>query len=124
MTADFDTGFEDAKAMLVAAKDYLKMGKEAEGDVKDVHIRNSFNSLFHAARIAAMVYLAIGNARWGQIKRRLPQPYRNEFEEFINTLHIDYFYNGNYPANYEEEFEKWYKRVEDFVRRLEGMKKK
>ena len=124
MTADFDTGFEDAKAMLVAAKDYLKMGKEAEGDVKDVHIRNSFNSLFHAARIAAMVYLAIGNARWGQIKRRLPQPYRNEFEEFINTLHIDYFYNGNYPSNYEEEFEKWYKKVEDFVRRLEGMRKK
>ena len=120
MTADFDTGFEDAKAMLVAAKDYLKMGKEAEGDVKDVHIRNSFNSLFHAARIAAMVYLAIGNARWGQIKRRLPQPYRNEFEEFINTLHIDYFYNGNYPSNYEEEFEKWYKKVEDFVRRLES----
>ena len=31
MTADFDTGFDDAKAMLVAARDYLKMGKEAEG---------------------------------------------------------------------------------------------
>jgi len=124
MTKDSDSSFEDAKAMLVAAKDYLKMGKEAEGGVKDVHIRNSFNSLFHAARIAAMVYLAIGNARWGQIKRRLPRHYRDEFEEFINVLHIDYFYNGNYPANYEEEFEKWYKRVEDFVRRLEGMKKK
>ena len=119
MTADFDTGFEDAKAMLVAAKDYLKMGKEAEGDVKDVHIRNSFNSLFHAARIAAMVYLAMGNARWGQIKRRLPRHYRDEFEEFINVLHIDYFYNGNYPANYEEEFEKWYKRVEESVSELE-----
>ena len=118
MTADFDTGFDDAKAMLVAAKDYLKMGKEAEGDVKDVHIRNSFNSLFHAARIAVMSYLATENARWGGIKRRLPQLYRAEFEEFINTLHIDYFYNGNYPANYEEEFGKWYGRVEDFVRRL------
>ena len=124
MTKDSDPSFEDAKAMLVAAKDYLKMGKEAGGDVKDVHIRNSFNSLFHAARIAAMSYLATENARWGRIKRRLPQPYRNEFEEFINTLHIDYFYNGNYPANYEEEFEKWHKKVEDFVRRLEGMKKK
>jgi len=124
MTADFDTGFDDAKAMLVAAKDYLKMGKEAEGDVKDVHIRNSFNSLFHAARIAAMSYLAIEDARWGGIKRRLPQPYRNEFEEFINVLHIDYFYNGNYPENYEEAFEKWYEKVEDFVRRLESMGKK
>ena len=41
----------------------------------------------------------------------------------INTLHIDYFYNGNYPENYEEEFEKWHEKVEDFVRRLEGMKK-
>jgi len=58
------------------------------------------------------------------IKRKLPQPYRNEFEEFINTLHIDYFYNGDYPANYEEEFEKWHERVEDFVRRLEGMREK
>jgi len=60
-------------------------------------IRNSF--LFHAARIAARVYLAIGNARRGQIKRRLPRHYRDEFEEFINVLHTDYFYNGNYPAN-------------------------
>jgi len=39
-------------------------------------------------------------------------------------LHIDYFYNGNYPENYEEAFEKWYEKVEDFVRRLEGMRKK
>jgi len=36
-------------------------------------------------------------------------------EVFINVLHIDYFYNGNYPGNYEEEFEKWNKRVEEFV---------
>jgi len=54
----------------------------------------------------------------------LPQPYRNEFEEFINTLHVDYFYNGNYPENYEEAFEKRHEKVEDFVRRLEGMKKR
>ena len=51
---------------------------------------------------------------------RLPQPYRSEFEEFINTLHIDYFYNGNYPERYEEEFEKWHKRVEEFIVKLEG----
>ena len=121
MTADFDTGFEDARAALKAAVRYMKdASEEEEEEVRDMHIRNSFNSLFHAARIAAMSCLATENARWGRIKRRLPQPYRNEFEEFINTLHIDYFYNGNYPANYEEEFEKWYKRVEDFVRRLES----
>ena len=50
--------------------------------------RTAFNSLFHAARIAAMSYLATENARWGGIKRRLPQLYRAEFEEFFNTLHI------------------------------------
>ena len=55
----------------------------------------------------------------GTNKRRLPRHYRDEFEEFINVLHIDYFYNGNYPANYEEEFETWYKRVEEFVSELE-----
>ena len=123
MTADFDTGFDDARAALKVAVRYMKDASEEE-EVKDMHIRNSFNSLFHAARIAAMSYLATENARWGRIKRRLPQPYRNEFEEFINTLHIDYFYNGNYPVNYEEEFEKWHKKVEDFVRRLEGMREK
>ena len=94
--------------------------RSEDEDDRDRRIRTAFNSLFHAARIAAMSYLATENARWGRIKRRLPQPYRNEFEEFINTLHIDYFYNGNYPENYEEEFEKWYKKVEDFVRRLES----
>ena len=65
-----------------------------DADDKDRRIRTAFNSLFHAARIAAMSYLATENARWGGIKRRLLQLYRAEFEEFINTLHIDYFYNG------------------------------
>ena len=124
MTADFDTGFDDARAALKVAARYMKDAREEkEEEVKDMHIRNCFNSLFHAARIAAMVHLAIGNARWGQIKRRLPRAYRDEFEEFINVLHIDYFYNGNYPAeNYEEEFWKWHKKVEEFVVKLEGVR--
>jgi len=35
------------------------------------------------------------------------------------VLHIDYFYNGNYPENYAEVFEQWHKRVEEFVKNLE-----
>jgi len=66
-----------------------------------------------------MSYLATENTRWGGIRRRLPRHYRDEFEGFINVLHIDYFYNGNYPANYEEAFGKWYKKVEEFVSKLE-----
>jgi len=126
MTADFDTGFDDARAALKVAARYMKDAREEEEEeeVKDMHIRNSFNSLFHAARLAAMSYLATENARWGGIKRRLPQPYRNEFEEFINTLHIDYFYSGNYPENYEEAFEKWHRKVEEFVSKLEEKKER
>jgi hypothetical protein len=69
------------------------------------------------------IHLAVENSRWGRIKRELPQPYREEFDAFIKTLHISYFYNGNYPEDYENEFERWYKRVEDFIRRLEKMKR-
>ena len=121
MTADFEPRFREARSYIRGAKEDMEMARRSEDeDDRDRRIRTAFNSLFHAARIAAMSYLATENARWGRIKRRLPQPYRNEFEEFINTLHIDYFYNGNYPANYEEEFGKWYKKVDNFVRRLES----
>ena len=120
MTSYFEPRFREARSYIRGAKEDMGMaGRSEDEDDRDRRIRTAFNSLFHAARLAAMSYLATENARWGGIKRRLPQPYRNEFEEFINTLHIDYFYNGNYPANYEEEFEKWYKRVEEFVSELE-----
>ena len=122
MARNFDPSFEGAYAVLRKAKRDIDSVKELEGkEDREWSIRVAFNGLFHAARVAAMTYLAV-EKRWGRLKRRLP--YKEEFESFINVLHIDYFYNGNYPANYEEEFEKWYRRVEDFVRRLEGMRKK
>jgi len=125
MTRNFDPSFEEAYAVLRKAKRDMDSVRELEGkEDREWSIRVAFNGLFHAARVAAMSYLAIENSRWGRLKRRLLSPYKEEFESFINDLHIDYFYNGNYPANYEEEFEKWYKRVEDFIRRLEGMRKK
>ena len=70
-----------------------------------------------------MTFLAIENSKWGRIRKELPHPYKEEFE-FIGTLHIEYFYNGNYPKNYEEKFEKWYKKVEKFISRLEKERKK
>ena len=125
MTRNFDPSFEEAYAVLRKAKRDMDSVRGLEGkEDREWSIRVAFNGLFHAARVAAMSYLAVENSRWGRLKRRLLSPYKEEFESFINVLHIDYFYNGNYPANYEEEFEKWYKRVEDFIRRLEGMRKK
>ncbi len=123
ITADFDPSFKEAKSYIRGAKEDMEMAKKSENeDDKDRRIRTAFNSLFHSARITSMTFLATENARWGTIKRRLTQPYRNEFEEFINTLHIEYFYNANYPENYEEVFEKWRKKVEEFVVKLEGKK--
>jgi len=125
MTKNFDPSFEEAYAVLRKAKRDMDSVKELEGkEDREWSIRVAFNGLFHAARVAAMTYLAVENSRWGRLKRRLLSPYKEEFESFINVLHIDYFYNGNYPENYEEEFEKWHKKVEDFIRRLEGMRKK
>ena len=123
MTKNFDPSYEEARTALESGKMHMKDSKGLSGDLKARYIRNAFNELFHAARIAAMVHLAIEDTRWGRIKRRLRRPYREEFEEFINVLHIDYFYNGNYPENYEDEFERWYKRVKDFIRRLEGRRR-
>lgn len=127
ITKYFDPSFEDAWICITGiegAENVFKRSTRARSeDERNGSIRLAFNRLFDAARIAAMAYMATEDARWGRTKRRLPQPYRNEFEEFINVLHIEYFYNGNYPDNYEEEFEKWHHRVEDFVRKLERMAK-
>ena len=41
MTADFDTGFDDARAALKVAVRYMKdASEEEEEEVKDMHIRN------------------------------------------------------------------------------------
>ncbi|HID87073.1 MAG TPA: hypothetical protein EYP55_06790 [Anaerolineae bacterium] len=37
----------------------------------------------------------------------------------IDTVHIKYFYHGDYPEQVVEEFEGWHKRVEEFVKGLE-----
>jgi len=115
-TSYFEPRFREARSYIRGAKEDMGMaGRSEDEDDRDRRIRTASNSLFHAARLATMSYLAIENARRGGIKKRLPRHYRDEFEEFINVLHIDYFYNGNYPANYEEEFEKWYRKVEEFA---------
>ncbi|MEM2709131.1 MAG: hypothetical protein QW534_05725 [Candidatus Methanomethylicia archaeon] len=57
-------------------------------------IREAFDALFHAARIASMTYLSIEVSRWDLIRRELPEPYGDKFKEFIKVLHIKYFYHG------------------------------
>jgi predicted nucleotidyltransferase len=116
-----DPTFEEAKSSLRIASSLLKLALETEDPLdKDRLCREAFDALFHAARIASMVYLSTEISKWGFIKKELPEPYRRNFNEFINTLHINYFYNGNYPKDkVKDEFQKWFKKVEEYVNSLE-----
>jgi len=117
-----DPTFEEARSALRVAQRILKLALETRDPLdKDRLFREAFDSLFHAARIASMTYLSTEVARWGM----LPEPYNRQFREFINVLHIKYFYNGEYPKDkVKEEFNKWYGMVEEFVRSLEHETKK
>ena len=117
-----DPSFEEARASLKAALDYFELSKRTEDDlVRDRHVRAAFDALFHAARLASMAYLSTEVGRWGYVRRRLEEPYRVIFSEFIETLHVKYSYNGDYPKeNLEEEFKKWLKKVEECISTLES----
>jgi len=116
-----DPTFEEARAALRASRDYLELAMKAGGELlRDRHIREAFDALFHAARIAATTYPSTEVARWGLLRRMLPEPYSAKFREFIDVLHIRYSYSGEYPEEgIEEEFGKWYRRVEEFINDLE-----
>jgi hypothetical protein len=94
----------------------LKAGNPLD---RDRLFREAFDSLFHAARTASMVYLSAEVGR-GCIRRGLPEPYRSSFNEFVSVLHAKYLYNGNYPKErVEEEFREWCRRVEACIDSLE-----
>jgi len=50
----------------------------------------------------------------------LPEPCNRQFRDFINVLHIKYFYDGEYPKDRGKgEFDKWCGIVEEFIKSLE-----
>jgi hypothetical protein len=116
-----DPTFEEAKSSLRVAASLFKLALETVNSLdRDRLYREAFDALFHAARIASMVYLSTETNRWGFIKRELPEQYKTSFNEFISTLHINYFYNGNYPKDrVKEEFYEWFRRVEAYINDLE-----
>jgi len=79
-----DPTFDEAKAALKAAGEYMELAVRAsDALLRDRHIRQAFDSLFHAARIASMTYLSTD--RWGSIRKMPPEPYGSKFKDFINT---------------------------------------
>ena len=120
-----DPSFEEARASLKAALDYFELSKRTEDDlVRDRHVRAAFDALFHAARSASTAYLSTEVSRWG-CARKLEEPFRTIFGEFTGTLHVNYSYKGDYPREgLEEEFKKWFKRVEEYVSALEAERRR
>ena len=117
-----DPTFDEAKSSLRVASSLMKLSLETENQLdRDRLAREAFDALFHAARIASMVYLSAEVTRWGLIRRSLPEPYKSRFEAFINILHVKYFYNGEYPEKKaRKEFDRWFKKVEKYVHGLES----
>lgn len=120
-----DPTFEEARIHVYGVEGAVNVFmrcREARGErERDSCIRLAFNRLFDAARVASMAYLSTEETRWGRIKRMLSGPHGNKFREIVDTLHIEYFYHGNYPRERpEEEFQRWLRMVEDYIKALES----
>jgi len=113
--------FEEARQLFIIADENWKGAQQEQNpSLKARRYGNSFNGLFDVARIAVMAYLGSEQTRWGQLRRALPQAFEDRFRQIIDTLHISYFYHGDYPKeSVDEEFKRWRDRVEQFVDDLE-----
>ena len=111
--------FERARKIFCIADEYLSNAQNAQDPyIKDDAYKDAFNKLFDIARNAAMAYLGSEQTRWGQLRRALPQPFSERFREIIDTLHINYSYEGNYH-DVDEEFQRRRDQVKQFVDDLE-----
>ena len=121
-----DPIFEEARSALRVAQRILNLALETRDPLdRDKLFREAFDSLFHAVRIAAMTYLSTEVARWRLLRRMLSELYNRQFKEFIDVLHIEYFYNGRHlREGVEEELNKWYRRIREFIDNLEREIKK
>lgn len=113
--------FDRARKNLQTADTNLSSAQLSTDPVlKDEYYRIAFDRLFDAARNAVMAFLNTDNSRWGQLRQALPSPYDQEFRRIVNTLHIQYSYDGNYPQNDPDgAFAKWRQEVEQFIQKLE-----
>ncbi|MDA8066901.1 MAG: hypothetical protein M0031_15590 [Thermaerobacter sp.] len=114
--------FKEAEACLrIGKEDFAAAIRYDDPEMKDRRFRSAFDSLFHGARIAAQTCLGKTETKWGGMARELPGPYGKEFRDFTDTLHIFFYYEGNYPKDLqavEREFDQWKTRVEDFIEEM------
>jgi predicted nucleotidyltransferase len=113
--------FEDARRTIMEAEADAQEAMTTQDEWHaDRRWRSAFNWLFEAARLAAMAFLNTEEGRWGVLRRQLPQPFQDEFRAIANTLHIRFWYEGDYPHdNPEWNFQTWRDRVAQFISDLE-----
>jgi len=117
--------FDEARRVLRAGEAYLRdAAQEPDPIIRETHYRNAFNSLFDAARLAAMAFLLTEETRWGILANRLPDPFDQRFRAIIYDLHVAIFYRRELPLDVEAEFERQRERVRQFIDDLETASKR
>jgi hypothetical protein len=117
--------FDEARQVLEVGRTYLQIATQEPNPVRrEAHYRNAFNSLFDAARLAAMAFLLTEETRWGNLLNRLPDPFDQRFRAIIHDLHVAIFYRRELPLDVEAEFERQRERVRQFIDDLETASKR
>ena len=113
--------FERVRKIFCFADEHLSNAQNAQDPyIKDDAYKDAFNKLFDVARNAVMAYLGSEQTRWGQLRRALPHSFSERFRAIIDTLHINYGYDGEYPEDdVDEEFQRYRDIVKQFVDDLE-----
>lgn len=114
--------FDDARKLLTAAdRDLERARQEPDSFYRDRNHRLAFNTLFDAARYAAMTFLATDETRWGYLPKKLPAPFNTQFREFVTKLHVQFSYDGKYPQDrVDATFAEWRDKVRAFIDALEA----
>jgi hypothetical protein len=113
--------FDEARRVLNVGNHAMEMARQVTDSVeRATHRRNAFNTLFDAARLAAMCFLDTEESRWGELRRQLPAPFDNRFRMIIDELHIAIWYDRELPlVDVEAEYQTWRDRVLQFINDLE-----
>jgi len=114
--------FEGVRKLFTRADRLLRSAHgESDATLKYDDYCSAFGKLFDIAREAAQAYLNTDVSRWGELRRSLPSPFDEQFREIINTVHVLYSYDGNYPEDRaDEEYQRWREEVMRFVDDLEA----
>ncbi len=117
--------FDEARDVLEVGQTYLQnAAQESNPTRREAHYRNAFNSLFDAARLAAMAFLLTEETRWGILARQLPDPFDQRFRSIVNELHVIIFYHRQLPLDVEGEYQRYREIVRSFIDDLEAASKK